>query len=251
MTTLTQTAKSFATSRLGVLAVAMALMLAAGCASAPEAAATGDVTELTRLLSSGEVRATDRMEGGNTLLHAAASGGHVDSARLLLERGADVNAANAQGATALHVACVKRHAPMVAWLLAHGAEESLNQSLRPDAWSGASPLILAVGRTTRDEPTTFTDGLGHFIAGSKKVQVLPDAGIAEMLLRAGANPNAPPTAAGNTALHLAAYWQRPDLVELLLSYGADPAIRNKGGLLPRDMTTHAPTLELLRTAARP
>jgi len=40
---------------------------------------------------------------------------------------------------------------------------------------------------------------------------------------------------GNTALHEACYYERKELVALLLQYGADTEVQNKKGQYPRDL----------------
>jgi ankyrin repeat protein len=58
------------------------------------------------------------------------------------------------------------------------------------------------------------------------------------LLAAGANPNARNTL-GRTAVHSAVYWERPDVLKLLLDHGGDPNAVDSYGLTPLGIATKA------------
>ena len=80
------------------------LSLSATITDLHNAAARGDVAEITRLLDAGaDIEA--RAGSGYTALHAAAFGGHSEAIITLLGRGTNIQArADEYGTTALHLA---------------------------------------------------------------------------------------------------------------------------------------------------
>jgi len=84
---------------------------------------SGDVNEVTRLISAGiNVNAT-RRPGGKTGLMLASAGGHVDTVRILLMRRAEVNiTGGVSGKTALMRAAESGKFEVVRLLLGYGAE---------------------------------------------------------------------------------------------------------------------------------
>jgi ankyrin repeat protein len=157
--------------------VAAAIILAVGLASAPvaagpihDAALTGDVAELKKLLASG-VKVDARDERGNTPLHWAQT---EEIAKVLLKAGAKVYVRDEYGCTPLHYA--------------------------------------------------------------------KTAEIAEVLLSAGA-PVGAWDKYGYSPLHEAAVSGRADVVEFLLSAGANPKAKNRGGETPFDLVRGSSTLK--------
>jgi hypothetical protein len=85
-----------------------------------EAAGSGDVTEVRRLVAAGaDVNKQD--EDGMRPLHVAATTGHVETVKTLVELGADKNAQDAFGLTPLHCAALKGHVETVKVLAQLGA----------------------------------------------------------------------------------------------------------------------------------
>jgi hypothetical protein len=105
---------------------------------------------------------------------------------------------SADGFTALHYACFFGGAEMTRLLLQHGA----NPNAPAENDSHVRPL--------------------HSAAAAR------DAASAELLLAAGADPDAA-QAGGFTALHAAAQHDDADLAAALLRAGADPAVRDEQG----------------------
>jgi uncharacterized protein len=146
--------------------------------------------------------------GGNTALLFAARSGDLASARHLVGAGADIDAADAWGVTATVMAAHSGYTEMVEWFLAEGADPNL-------AGAGFSALHIAILRR--------------------------DARMARALLARGADPDAPlaawtptrrssrdfhfrPELVGATPFWLAARFQQPEIMRLLLSHGADPRL---------------------------
>ena len=86
-----------------------------------EAAAVGDVAEVTRILETGiDVNSKNAM--GYVALRESVVNNHVDVCRLLLDRGARVDERDDMGWTALHWAAHKGHAGIVNLLLERRAD---------------------------------------------------------------------------------------------------------------------------------
>ncbi len=219
--------------RLGAAAAALVSVVAllAGCASAPEVVLSGDATEVRRRIEAGEIDLGARLASGETWLHGAALGGHVDVARLFVERGADVNAQDDRRMTPLHHACHARATAMVEYLLAQGASPSLSVV----AANGGTPLLMAVTPSKLTRPGVISLPTGAVIVTDHGGVAPAVPAIVELLLDAGADPDNPRSAAGNTALHLAAYHGDADVVKLLLKHGADPVLLNNSGATVLDM----------------
>jgi ankyrin repeat protein len=155
-------------------------------------------------------------------LHFAAREGHLAIAEQLLDAGADINARAADGKDAVGLAIFNGNYALASRLIEHGA--NVNQA---DA-EEFTPLFWAVDRrnmeTAPNFPWTVTD------------DPLP---LVRQLLEAGADPNhlinatpkalmreGEPRLVFATALTRAAFSGDPDLVKLLLEFGADPQIRS-------------------------
>src|SRR6185436_3848305 len=112
----------------------------------------------------------------------AAMRGDREAVRTALARKADVNAAQVDGTTALHWAVEREDVELTELLLIAGARVSARTR------EGVTPLQLAA-----------INGSGRMIG---------------RLIRSGADPNAPLTPAGDTALMLAARTGKTDAVRL-------------------------------------
>ena len=154
--------------------------------------------------------------GGNTALMFAARVGDVASATLLVAAGADVNDADAWGVSATVLAAHPGHGDLVEFLLKNGADPNA-------AAAGFTALHEAVMR--RDEE------------------------MVTVLLTHGADPNAPlrtwtptrrssrdfnfsPALVGATPFWLAARFSQPNVMRLLVQYGADPLFVHQVDYVP-------------------
>jgi len=147
-------------------------------------------------------------QGGDTALMFAARVGDLASAKLLVDGGADVNDHDAWGVSATVLAAHSGYREVVQYLLDHGADPNM-------AGAGFTALHEAIMR--RDEK------------------------MVGALLEHGADPNAPlrtwtptrrsshdfhfePALVGATPFWLAARFQQPEVMRLLVERGADPRI---------------------------
>jgi uncharacterized protein len=167
--------------------------------------------------------------GGDTALLFAARSGDLESAKLLVAAGANVNDADAWGVSATMLAAHSGFGELLAFLLEQGADPNA-------AAAGFAPLHAAIMRR-------------HI-------------GMVTALLTHGANPNTPletwtptrrsskdynfaPELVGATPFWLAARFSQPDVMRLLLEYGADATVVHRGHyhseepVAPRSHVTNA------------
>lgn len=166
--------------------------------------------------------------GGLTALHFAAREGHREAVEALLAAGADVNGATrGDGTTPLLIATINGHFDLAASLLEHGADPNLASD------AGATPLYGAINlqwgpKSLYPQPTSY------------KQQKLSHLELMEILLEAGADPNARlkkklwysgynfdlsgVDEAGATPFWRAAYGTDVEAMRLLVAHGADPTL---------------------------
>jgi ankyrin repeat protein len=168
-------------------------------------------------------------QGGDTALLFAARTGDLASAKLLVAAGADVNDADAWGVSAAVMAAHSGFGELVEFLLERGGDPNA-------AAAGFTALHAAIMRR--------------------------HVGMVTALLAHGANPNEPvktwtptrrsskdynfaPELVGATPFWLAARFSEPDVMRLLLEYGADAHVVHRGNyhaeepVEPRSQVTNA------------
>ncbi|MBU3693290.1 MAG: ankyrin repeat domain-containing protein [Rhodocyclaceae bacterium] len=142
-----------------------------------------------------------------------------------LAQGADVDATDAEGNTLLMLAVREKDAPMTDLLLRARAKVNARNlrnetPLMAAAWSRCEPCValLLEREAVVDNPLAPWTPL-HYAAHQG------DARIVELLLKAGANPDAR-SANGTTPLMMGAMSGVPEVARALLKAGADPKLRN-------------------------
>jgi hypothetical protein len=149
----------------------------------------GDLVTVARLLDGGR-DPLQRKQRQGTPLGFAAEGGHLEIVKLLLDAGVDPEARSRGQTTALHSAVQEGHLEVVRELLARGARPNLVND------AGEPPLLHAA-----------SEG---------------NLAIVEVLLEAGADPNlGGDHECGTSALDAAIGRVDPDMILLMLDYGAD------------------------------
>ena len=137
---------------------------------------------------------------------------------MILAAGALVDPIDEEGRTPLYEAAQHGRADVIEVLLEHGADID-----RPDRSLEANPLVKACTK-------------GH----TECVRKLIAAGADLHIWLAG----------GETPLHKAASWRRPDAVAELLKAGADPWAVSDSGETAKDRTNDLETTALLETAMK-
>ena len=179
----------------------------------------------------GRNRAAREPDGGElTPLIYAARANSVDAARVLLDAGADVNQVTRYGWSPLLAATQNRNYQMGKFLIERGADVNIANK------GGWTPLYLATDNRNLeggDYPTRAPD-MDHLE-------------YIELLLEAGAEPNAQLTESTETRTVFTNQWLDEDgataflrasqsgdveLMRLLLQHGADPKIYTKLGVTP-------------------
>ena len=141
---------------------------------------------------------------GTPALMIAVKNFDVESIALLLSRGANPNGGDAEGKTPLLAAIAKNQLGIVRMLVENGSD--VNLAYEANGLAGTTPLMLAA-------------------MGSKTA-------ISALLIDKGADVRAIDDSGGETALHNAASWGKPDLGILLLKHGAAIDERDEYGKTP-------------------
>ncbi len=157
------------------------------------AAGRGNIKVTNYLLSQGANPNAADKNGLTALYSAAGSDYGASAAETLLKHGANVDAKYLSGLTALHQAASQGAIKAIEVLLAYGAKVDSKTD------DGATPLCLAIR-------------LGGVKKGGR--------GVAEILLKNGANPNSMNSRHRMTPFHEAIDRGDIELVRLLIAYGA-------------------------------
>ncbi len=202
------------------------------------AAALGKSEKVTDFLEKRPKLIQARDSAGKTPLHHAALRGRKNVVKLLLAKGVALNSKDNNGYTALYTAAGCGHLEIVKLLIDSKAKINIRDK------SGQSPLHIAAGQEHLAivdyllldcgipvDVLDFSKGT-PLMTASASYQLNPD--VVNFLLSKGANINAQDRY-GNTALHYAAHRGSLKLVQCFLSKGAKLNIRSKDGSTPLDM----------------
>lgn len=149
----------------------------------------GHFTIVKDLLNAKAYLNTQSNQGTTPLFHAVEAG-WMKIIKFIVERGADVNRSKDGSWSPLHMAVYKGYNDVAEYLIQHNA--SLNEKLYDEGLKGYTPLHIVVSIDVLSED-------------SKK--------NLKLLLENGADPYATDDT-GATALHLAAYWNNEDAVDI-------------------------------------
>jgi hypothetical protein len=159
----------------------------------------------------------------------------------MLDYGADPNAKNGSGHTALRLACVNNLPDQVKVLLSNGADPNLAAPELPIVLATRYPKCLSALISAGADIQTYK-GLMELSTWHNQIECV------KLLLDAGVNPNDKHKEV-YTPLTTAIRDNRPEILTLLLSKGADPDLKGEG--IPLFMAVRNPTAlkELLAAGA--
>lgn len=155
---------------------------------------------LQHLIDVGHVNPNSKDWMGQTALHHLVVEADSTVVETLLYRVVDPNAYTNRGYTPMHYACNRSNVEMVRILL------NYNAKLNAVSYCGYTTLHMAVGRPD------------------------PDMETIKLLLENGVNVNTV-DCEGNTALHIANWYGKQNILDFLLQYGANPEVKNNKGKL--------------------
>ena len=205
-----------------------------------QAAASGRIDEVRRLLQTG-ADANEKLNGiGLTALMLAAGRGDVQIVKILLQAGANPNAAGGVAHvgffTPLNMAMnpqTKNRFEVIDALIAGGAQ------LNPPPSFPESPLDAAVVHgdiemikflLKRGSDVNWEDEVGHTALVTAISMGDRNVAVVKLLLDSGADPNKRSPYDG--PLHVAVRFGPPELVSALLDAGADIELAGYGGIHP-------------------
>ncbi|XP_078580181.1 uncharacterized protein LOC144864139 isoform X2 [Branchiostoma floridae x Branchiostoma japonicum] len=175
-----------------------------------------------------------RTKDGSTLMHIASQCGHPETALTFLKKGVPLHMPNKAGAVCLHAAAKRGHTAVVKALLQKGAVVDArtkdNYTALHIAVQFCKPMVVQ---------TLLGFGAQVGIRGGKNLEtplhiaarVKEGDKVAEMLLKSGAEVNAPQED-GETALHIAARHGNIKMMQALMEDGGDLMMQSKMGENP-------------------
>ena len=196
-----------------------------------DAVMNGNIDEVQWQLDAG-VDVNEESSNGLTPLHYAASAGHNDIVELLIERGANVNATDSgKGATPLDYAHWRDHEEVIETLNAHNAQREHEKGGKG---IGQSSLIhdAALDGDIDEVQRQLDAGVDPNLKSSKGATPLFYAvygghlEIVELLITRGADVNA--VYLNNSVLDQAHSYDDQEMVELLEAHGAEVADKISG-----------------------
>uniref|UniRef100_A0A1I7YX09 ANK_REP_REGION domain-containing protein n=1 Tax=Steinernema glaseri TaxID=37863 RepID=A0A1I7YX09_9BILA len=233
------------------------------------ASGSGHLAAVQILLDEG-ARVKLRKPDGVTALMFAAQNGHRDVVDVLIKNGADVNARTTEGGSALLAAAQNGHIAVLRHLLGCGADatQELNDGAGGAflaAQNGHVEVLRALAEAGCDLARKRTDGISPFwmacqmghapaveelrrrkqrdsarpdgATGLFKASHKGSADVVRLLLQDDDRDHEPLGILknGESALHAAALFGHPHIVDILLKAGADPKLRNQHNDTPADL----------------
>lgn len=185
----------------------------------------GDYQAAERLIGSGADVNNHSGDDGTTPLLYAVDNHHLSIVKLLLTSGADPNYQNDLKIAPITRAAWYGNEEIFDELVKHGALLSdINDLLLTASWGGNSKIVkylLDKGATVNGVDRNKSTPLHNASSGE----------VAKLLVDRGASIELQ-NDRGRTPLHEAAYWNRVEVVEVLLQAGANPHTTDNNGMTP-------------------
>jgi ankyrin repeat protein len=199
-----------------------------------QAAADGKIEQVKLLISEG-ADVNEKTTTGDTPLHYAAKYGHKNVAVLLIKKGADVNAKNKNGDLPTHLA-LRGHleSPKKEVLDLLVAKGPELSCIQISAYQGDLAKVRSFVEQGIDVDSRDSEGRTALYYAAMQGK----RDLVEFLLSRGANVNAKDKDYGFTPLHHAVGGGHKDVVELLIAKGADVNATDKHGWTPLDSSVY-------------
>ena len=213
--------------------LAMSLLcvpLSSMAAQIHEASKDGDLTRVQALMEKDRTLLNARDENGRTPLLLACGAGKEDVVVFLLARGADVRLSDDRGNTPLHAASALGDATVMKELMDKGADPGAKNlqgqaPLNLAASNGREKAVLLLIEKKADLENRDAWGRTPLITAARE-----RGGVAEVAALLDANANVEAVDRGeDSALLLAAWRGKADVVDLLLERGAQAPITGQAG----------------------
>ncbi len=219
-----------------------------------DAAAAGNIETIDKLVDSGF--SVDALYDNMTALHVAVIKNKLESAEMLISLNASVNLETCDETcvTSLHLAAMIGNPDMADLLIRHGADMTAH------AANGETPLLTAARYGHKETVDVLVSQGADLQATNAQGNSLlfmcifsNDTKAATLLLDAGMNPNVQDKDRRAYALHAAMIYAihsgNYDMVDCLLSHGADPNVRDQHNMTPLKMAKIDKQEELIELLA--
>ena len=219
----------------------------AACAGTEKNAATsGNLDYIKKIISENAGRINEKDKEGNSLLHLAVRAGDTDIVKFLVSKGANVNIKDNYGQTPLQIAAHTDNAEIVVQLVSNGAEINIKNSI------GKTPLHDAVYQG-HFQVVKYLISQGAEINAKDirnktplHVAVIDNkAEISNYLITKGAAVNAK-DGDGKSLLHYAVINENLELIKSLVSSEANVNTRDKFNRIPLHYAADKGYLEIIK-----
>jgi ankyrin repeat protein len=218
-----------------------------------------DLESTIKLLGAGanvDAKSRDKMSYNHSPLHFACSVGNLKIIELLIKNGADVNASGSMRKRPLH--CAGNRLQVIKLLMKNGAKIEATDhegctALHREAWWGHVDAVKLLSEYGANIDARDVNGWTPLFYVSH-VREPGQEEVAALLIARGASVAAEDGYA-QTPLHIAAQWNRVQIVEILLAAGANINAKRQDGLTPLDVAveknyeSYAKLVQILRAAA--
>jgi ankyrin repeat protein len=185
---------------------------------------------------------------GKGLAHIAAANGDVQSLKILIAANCDLQAQDSWGLSPLGYALIKKRADEIQLLLQHGAKENFFDAVYADDLKTSSTLLA--------QDKSLAKSQNKINASAVEIAAAAGYGdILKLLLKNGASVDAADSIYERNPLHLAAFHNQTNNLEILIRAGADINLADRQGFTPLHWATMQDATEaaalLLKNKADP
>ena len=217
-----------------------------------DAIALNDIEAVKNFVQKDKRNLRELDDGRITPLHKACMCNNPDIAQYLITAGADINAKDVDKMTPLHYACIEASDQLITILAENKADTSIenNKKQKPSQIlelrdNARKALFNALEKGEREDKKTVIDIIKQwpdmvnrpFSKGMRPIHLAAGFGHPEMieiLLQYGADIEALDNKL-NTPLHYAAMYNKPDAIRFLIQHGADIHALNTDEYMPSDL----------------